>query len=144
MVQATDLLFLSIIVQVCLPLIHSTILYSQNSWFLNLFPLPFLSLFPEWYLGCGLLLSFTLQLLPPPPYSCIQILSLTSRSTHYPGSVSSLDPSEGIKQNLDLQTTNPHSILHVRFRLTISSVNALIYLIQKESQDGRFPVGAAE
>lgn len=40
LVQATDLLFLPIILQAYLPLIHSTILHSQNSWFLNaLFPL---------------------------------------------------------------------------------------------------------
>lgn len=140
--QATDPLFLSITIQACLLLIHSTILYSQNSWFLN--PLPFpLSFLND---ASGLLLSFTLQLLPPPYslYSWIQILSLTSRSMHYTGSIHSLDPSEGIKQNPDLQTTNPHIILHIRFRLTVSSVNTLIYLIQKNSQDGRFSVGAGD
>lgn len=59
--------------------------------------------------GHGLLLPFELRHLPPSPYSQIQILSPSSRSTCCPV------PSKGIKKNIDLQTTNPHIILHIRF-----------------------------
>lgn len=102
---------------------------------------PFLSLFPEqmsWLCTASFL---TLQLLPPALYFWVQILSLTSGSTHYPGSISSLDPTEGIKQNPDLQTTNPHFILHVKFRFTVSSVNALIYLFKKIVKMAGFQLG---
>lgn len=48
------------------------------------------------------------------------------------------DRAEEINQNPDLQTTN-HTSTCMRFTDTVSSVNALIYLIKKDNHDGKFP-----